>query len=117
MTAPSQSLIDQLLEAAEGARQATREAREAQKDLRRATKEAKEIIDKYVDEHLRELVRKDWQESMDSINLTELGAGLKKSFSDWVDLLEEASKTLESLSERDAELEKEIILSRAARRV
>lgn len=111
MVSPSEDLIDRLQAAAEDARAAAREAREARKDLRQATHEAREVITqvkslvkKYIEDSLQEEIEKVWNEIMEEIKIKEFGLGLKKSFDQWVDLLEDANNVLRSLNEKDKEL-------------
>ncbi len=109
-------LIDRLVEATNEAKETVRELHAARRDARQAIKDLDAkvaTVRAEVIEGQNELVRREWDRAMDSTNLKALGAGLKSSFDQWADRLEEAAETLESLHAKDAELAEALVRIKA----
>lgn len=115
-SAPTADLIERLQAAAEEAKQTIRELHEARRDARQSMVELREMADRIKSETIEghnELSMKWWREAMDNINIHDLGAGLKKSFDEWVTLLAEASDVLASLHHKDEEFAELLARARA----
>ncbi len=103
----TEELIDRLVAATREAKETIRECHEARRDLRLLLKEVDQKVAAVRDEVIKannELAEREWRKAMDSIDVAALGAGLKKSFSQWTDLLAEASDVLEALHKRELDL-------------
>lgn len=99
-------LVDRLVEATNEAKATVRELHEARRDARLALKELDEKVATIRDEVIKgnnELAEREWRKAMDSINLSDLGAGLKASFDEWLERLVEARDVMERLHAKDAE--------------
>jgi chromosome segregation ATPase len=104
---PEPDLIEQLLAAANEAKATIRELHEARRDARTVLAELDAKVTTVraeVVEGINELSRREWQRAMDQINLEALGAGLKRSFDQWLDHLADAKKVLDELKAHEAKM-------------
>jgi hypothetical protein len=105
-------LIDRLVEATKEAKVTIRELHEARKDARTAIADLDAKVATIRDEVIEannELAKREWRRAMDSIHLSDLGAGLKSTFSQWTDLLAEATSVLSDLHAKDERLAESLL--------
>lgn len=107
MTAPTQDLIDRLQAAATEAKATIRELHETRADVRQLLREVDAKMATVRDEVIEgnnELAKREWAKAMDSINLSELAAGLRRTFDQWQELVVDATDVLRGLQEREEQL-------------
>lgn len=103
----TEELIDRLVAATAEAKETVRELHAARKDARLALSELDAKVATIRGEVIKannELAEREWREAMDSIKLSELGAGLKASFDKWTELLAQATDVLDGLHAKDDKL-------------
>lgn len=107
MTAPTQDLIDRLQAAAADAKATIREMHEARADIRQLLREVDARMATVRDEVIKgnnALAEREWKKAMDSIQISQLGAGLKRTFDQWMELLADAKGVLRDLQAREEQL-------------
>lgn len=93
-------LLEKLVDATGGAREAVREAHEARKDLRLVMKEADARLTTLRDEvraAVDELAVAKTKEVFEALDFERITGGLKKSLGEWIEVLGEAKEVLDEL--------------------
>lgn len=99
----TEELVDRLVEATNEAKATVRECHEARRDLRlllRALDDKLRSVKAETESAFAGMCRAEWDRIFKEVNVTEMAAGLKQSFDQWVDLLDDAQKVLAKLQKR-----------------